>query len=217
MQLAAPACGAADGSPGRSAPPLLVQARSPAMAAPAADPGALAKQCKELQRKLDEALRERDDLVRDLESFCLNDGGTTFNSSSVLQERIYSTGTAQRPAWESSCHNWVLGAGVLPIPCCCSRAAEPAVCAAAPLAQPTSHPTAPLSTEKELAQNRAALAATTAERDNLREDLAAVKEAKRRAEQGFKAQLDRATALDKELAFYQVGANCAAVWAGLDV
>lgn len=68
------------------------------MAAPSADPGALAKQCKELQRKLDEALRERDDLMRDLESFCLNDGGTTFNSSSVLQERIYSTGTAQRQA-----------------------------------------------------------------------------------------------------------------------
>lgn len=37
----------------------------------------------------------------------------------------------------------------------------------------------------------------------MREDLAAVKEAKRRAEQGFKAQLDRAAALDKELAFYQ--------------
>ena len=109
----------------------------------------------------------------------------------------------------------MLGAGVLPIPCCCSRAAEPAVGAAAALAPPTSHRTAPLSAEKELAQNRAALAATTAERDNLREDLAAVKEAKRRAEQGFKAQLDRATALDKELAFYQVGASALLCGRGL--
>lgn len=77
------------------------------MAAAAADSGALAKQCKELQRKLEEALRERDELVRDLESFCLSDGGTTFNSSSVLQERIYSTG--KHPAAAYGC--WVLEVG----------------------------------------------------------------------------------------------------------
>lgn len=70
---------------------------------------------------------------------------------------------------------------------------------------PASHPAAPHGAEKELAQHRTALAAVTAERDSLREDLAAVKEAKRRADQGFKSQLDRANALDKELAFYQVG------------
>lgn len=74
--------------------PLPAVPRSPtnAMAAAGGEPGALAAQCKELQRQLDAALRERDELVRDLESFCLSDGGTTFNSSSVLQERIYSTG-----------------------------------------------------------------------------------------------------------------------------
>ena len=81
------------------------------MAAAPADPGALAKQCKELQRKLDEALRERDDLVRDLESLCLSDGGTTFSSSSVLQERIYSTGKRQQRAGQIGIRSWVLGAG----------------------------------------------------------------------------------------------------------
>ena len=77
------------------------------MARAGGEPGALAAQCKELQRKLDEALRERDDLVRDLEAFCLSDGGTTFNSSSVLQERIYSTG-----ALGGAAALWVLGAGL---------------------------------------------------------------------------------------------------------
>lgn len=52
------------------------------------------EQCRALQRRLDETLRERDALVLDLEAMCLSsDGGaTTFNSSSVLQERIFSTG-----------------------------------------------------------------------------------------------------------------------------
>lgn len=57
--------------------------------------------------------------------------------------------------------------------------------------------------EKELAAHRVALSAVTQERDSLREDLAEVKAAKRRAEQGFKQQLERAAALDRELAFYQ--------------
>lgn len=52
------------------------------------------KQVRELQAKLDQALREKDDLVRDLENMCLSDSTTTFNTSSVLQERIYSTGKA---------------------------------------------------------------------------------------------------------------------------
>jgi cell division protein FtsL len=52
------------------------------------------KQVRELQTKLDQALREKDDLMRDLENMCLSDSTTTFNTSSVLQERIYSTGKA---------------------------------------------------------------------------------------------------------------------------
>lgn len=82
---------------------------------------------------------------------------------------------------------------------------------------PASHPAAPHGAEKELAQHRTALAAVTAERDSLREDLAAVKEAKRRADQGFKSQLDRANALDKELAFYQVGLGWGGWVLGQDV
>jgi hypothetical protein len=48
-----------------------------------------------------------------------------------------------------------------------------------------------------------ALAAAVSDRDSLREDLGEVKEAKRRADQGHRTQLERATALDRELAFYQ--------------
>jgi len=53
------------------------------MAAAPADPGALAKQCKELQRKLDEALRERDDLVRDLAT---DDYGVVVMCSAMARE-----------------------------------------------------------------------------------------------------------------------------------
>lgn len=59
----------------------------------------LRKQVKDLQRQLAEALRERDDLTRDLEAMCLSDTGTTFNSSSVLQERIFAAG-ALRLLWQ---------------------------------------------------------------------------------------------------------------------
>ena len=58
----------------------------------------LRKQCKELAKKLQDALRERDQLVLDLEAMCLADSNTTFNSSSVLQERIFSTGKRQQGA-----------------------------------------------------------------------------------------------------------------------
>lgn len=93
--------------------------------------------------------------------------------------------------------------------CCCVLVLAGALLAAGSAPAP-SHPllqSKPLLTrkqaEKELAAARAALSATTAERDSLREDLWEVKVAKRRADQGFKAQLERAGALDKELAFYQ--------------
>ncbi|EFN54420.1 hypothetical protein CHLNCDRAFT_135784 [Chlorella variabilis] len=134
----------------------------------------LRKHCKELQYKLDEALRERDDLMRDLENMCLADSrGATFNGSSVLQERIYSTGTFDQTG---------------------------AVCCAP---GPALWPGGGRAQQKELSATRAALSGVTLERDNLREDLGEVKEAKRRAEAGHRAQLERAAALDKELAFYQ--------------
>ena len=40
----------------------------------------LRKQCKELERKLEAALRERDDLSLDLQNMCLADSSTTFNT-----------------------------------------------------------------------------------------------------------------------------------------
>jgi hypothetical protein len=60
----------------------------------------LRKQCKELERKLEAALRERDDLSLDLQNMCLADSSTTFNTSSVLQERIYSAGGRASGPWE---------------------------------------------------------------------------------------------------------------------
>lgn len=72
-----------------------------------------------------------------------------------------------------------------------------------------SYPTSRLSSillpraERELASQRAHVSSVAAERDSLREDLGAVREAKRRAEQSLKAQTERAAALDKELGFYQ--------------
>ena len=48
----------------------------------------------ELERKLAQALVERDDLARDVEALCMEStANTTFSSSSVLRERIFSTGT----------------------------------------------------------------------------------------------------------------------------
>ena len=77
---------------------------------------------------------------------------------------------------------------------CCLRPPHP---------PPRCRPPAPPPAEKELSRHRAALSGAIAERDSLREDLGEVREAKRRAELGYKQQLERATALDKELAFYQ--------------
>ena len=157
------------------------------MAAAAAQPDA-----KELQRRLDQALREKEELVRDLEQLCLADSSTTFNTSSVLQERILVAGGC-----------WVLGAALPPPFCLTILAALRAPAAGrtlTPLPQP--RPCCP-PPESELARDRAQLAAVSAQRDGLREDLSEVTEAKRRAEQGFKAQLERAAALDRELAFYQ--------------
>jgi cell division protein FtsL len=62
------------------------------MAAPAGECSRLRTHTRLLQVELDEVKRERDDLMRDLENMCFSDNGATFNSSSVLQERIYSTG-----------------------------------------------------------------------------------------------------------------------------
>lgn len=55
-----------------------------------------AQRVKELERLVAQLTQERDDLTRDLENLCLS-GGSTFSTSSVLSERIYSTGA--RPAW----------------------------------------------------------------------------------------------------------------------
>jgi len=47
----------------------------------------------DLERRLAQALAERDDLARDVEALCMEtSANTTFSSSSVLQERIFSTG-----------------------------------------------------------------------------------------------------------------------------
>lgn len=46
-----------------------------------------------LERRLAQALAERDGLARDVESLCLEtSANTTFSYSSVLQERIFSAG-----------------------------------------------------------------------------------------------------------------------------
>lgn len=56
-------------------------------------PAALRSQIAQLQRKLAQALVERDDLARDVEALCMDTpANTTFSSSSVLRERIFSTG-----------------------------------------------------------------------------------------------------------------------------
>lgn len=53
----------------------------------------LRRKIKILEEKLAVAVQERDDLTRDLENLCLSEGfNTSFSSSSVLSERIYSTG-----------------------------------------------------------------------------------------------------------------------------
>ncbi len=54
---------------------------------------ALRKRIGELEIKLAQALVERDDLARDVEALCMETtANTTFSSSSVLRERIYSSG-----------------------------------------------------------------------------------------------------------------------------
>lgn len=50
---------------------------------------------------------------------------------------------------------------------------------------------------------RAQLASVISERDACRDELRSVKEARRQGEEALKQQQERATALDRELAFYQ--------------
>lgn len=58
-----------------------------------ADASNLRKQILILEKKLTQALSERDDLARDVEALCMETtANTTFSSSSVLRERIFATG-----------------------------------------------------------------------------------------------------------------------------
>lgn len=57
-----------------------------------ADASNLRKQILILEKKLTQALSERDDLARDVEALCMETtANTTFSSSSVLRERIFAT------------------------------------------------------------------------------------------------------------------------------
>ena len=47
---------------------------------------------KELESKLAAAQQQRDDLAKDLEIMCLESKPVTFDTSSVLRERIFATG-----------------------------------------------------------------------------------------------------------------------------
>ena len=66
------------------------------MPAEASEAG-LRAQVRQLELKLADLQRERDDLARDVENLCMSSGPglATFDSSSVLQERIYFTGEAE--------------------------------------------------------------------------------------------------------------------------
>jgi hypothetical protein len=58
-----------------------------------ADASNLRKQMLILEKKLAQALCERDDLARDVEALCMETtANTSFSSSSVLRERIFATG-----------------------------------------------------------------------------------------------------------------------------
>lgn len=54
----------------------------------------LRAQVRQLELRLADLQRERDDLARDVENLCMSSGPglATFDTSSVLQERIYFTG-----------------------------------------------------------------------------------------------------------------------------
>jgi len=94
--------------------------------------GALAAQCKALQLKLDEALRERDALVLDLENMCL-DQSSSFSTSSVLAERITSTGKFAQAVSRASRRRRRKGARAVPLP-------SPAPCCHRPLLPPLPEP-----------------------------------------------------------------------------
>jgi hypothetical protein len=55
------------------------------------------QQLRDVERKLAQALQERDDLARDLEAMCLDAEPATFSASSVLRERIFATGEFALP------------------------------------------------------------------------------------------------------------------------
>ena len=119
------------------------------------DGESMRKQVTLLTHKLAQALAERDDLARDVESLCMETtANTTFSSSSVLRERIFAA-------------------------------------------------------EKDVSRTKAELLEATGERDGLREDLRAVKEAKRQADQTFREQAARVEALERELGFYRQQAAAA--------
>ena len=57
------------------------------------DPACLRRHLVELESKLAEVRLERDDLARDVEALCIGTtGNVTFDSSSVLNERIFVSG-----------------------------------------------------------------------------------------------------------------------------
>lgn len=61
-------------------------------------PSEVRKRISDLERRLAQALLERDDLARDVEALCMETtANSTFSSSSVLRERIFSTGKMNNP------------------------------------------------------------------------------------------------------------------------
>lgn len=143
----------------------------------------------ELERKLAQALVERDDLARDVEALCMETtANTTFSSSSVLRERIFSTGEPQ------------------------SAPPDPLF-----RPNPTSHHLTHLDTsllipscaEKELSKTRSEVVDVIAERESLREDLREVREAKRAGDTSYREQAERLQALEREVTFYRQQAAAA--------
>lgn len=147
----------------------------------------LQQRVRELEARLAEVTTERDDLTRDLENLCLS-GGNTFSSSSVLSERIYSTGKAWGACEGRECG----GATQL---CRVAHALTPHL-----TNQP--RPGMPVA-EKELSRCKEQLRGVIGERDAARDELRSLREAKHQGDRALAEQAEKAQALDRELAFYQ--------------
>ena len=70
---------------------------------PGALPVDVRKRISDLERRLAQALLERDELTRDVEALCMETtANSTFSSSSVLRERIFSTGKSEFTTLETN-------------------------------------------------------------------------------------------------------------------